>query len=158
VWRTNVHRTSRFRHSGIDKVRVLHLVKSRVAIPRINRDRRSGRGHVASDPGYRGSAFGVSGGKGLILFEIAIDDFPNLTGAVDHRRDTWRRILRSRDSGLGKVCDLVHQEPRFPESRFPDSRVEDKWHRTSGFRRSENRGSRRQRVMHRGLVIREIPK
>jgi hypothetical protein len=64
VWRTNVHRTSGFRHSGIDKVRVLHLVKSRVAIPRINRGRRSGRGHVASDPGYRGSAFGVSGGKG----------------------------------------------------------------------------------------------
>ena len=66
---------------------------------------------MASDPGYRGSAFGVSGGKGLILFEIAIGDFPNLTGVVDHRRDTWRQILRSRDSGFGKVCDLVHQEP-----------------------------------------------
>jgi hypothetical protein len=77
VWRTNVHRTSGFRRSGIDKVRVLHLVKSRVAIPRLELNRRSGQGYVASDPGYRGSAFGVSGGKGLILFEIATGDFPN---------------------------------------------------------------------------------
>jgi hypothetical protein len=59
VWRTKVHRTSGFRRSGIDKVRVRHLVKSRVAISRIDLNRRSGRGHVAEDPGE--SEFGISG-------------------------------------------------------------------------------------------------
>jgi hypothetical protein len=58
VWRTKVHRTSGFRRSGIDKVRVRHLVKSRVAISRSDLNRRSGRGHVAEDPGV--SEFGIS--------------------------------------------------------------------------------------------------
>jgi hypothetical protein len=36
------------------------------------------------------------------------------------QEDTWWKILRSRDSGFGRVCDLVYQEARTPESRNPD--------------------------------------
>jgi hypothetical protein len=53
---TNPERSG-FRRSGNGEVRVLCPVKSRVAISRINGSHRSSEGQVASDPGYRSSAF-----------------------------------------------------------------------------------------------------
>jgi hypothetical protein len=59
-----------------------------------------------------------------VFFEIATGDFPNQLGPSIRTGTRGVRILRSRDSEFCKVCDLVHQETRIPESRHPDSRVE----------------------------------
>jgi hypothetical protein len=119
VWRTEVHRTSGFRRSGIDKVRVRHLVKPRVAIPRESIrivhlwDKCQGIGRCRSFV-HRESAYRGFKDMKPLHYKTPICDIPVPSQAVD-TRDTWRasgedRGLEYREPWVQVFCVIANAE------------------------------------------------
>jgi hypothetical protein len=143
------------RDSGVGDTRFLCTLKSRSAIPRIDKDRRSWRktgdfprfdkravDHSwtgGTNPEFRG--FGV---RGFVIQEIYAPGspesrFPEVTGTVDPRRDAWQQIpdIGVRHFGVFDTKETCITDSRSAKSRRgrgkvgPQDRVGDRCH---GFR------------------------